>query len=195
MRNNKINLCMKLRPHIALAVFLAALAPLHAMAQNYAGASGGGAQVDMACADTLDCDQHGTAFRLFVGHTVSPNFALEAAYADQRKVSVAGLRIAGELRSRALGVYLLLIAPFGERASLTGKLGVVAARIDLHSNSALASSASGDETRLHLAWGVGIGWEFSPRVGCRLELDRQRAKFRGERVDIDLVTASLLYRF
>lgn len=171
-------------------VVIAGLASFGAQAQArtplYAGSSLGRAEIDLACSSNTYCDQHATAFKLLLGYRLLPSLAVEASYHDQSEVNVTGARLAGALGSRGVGAHLVLIAPIADRGSLIGKIGVVAARIHLDQES---------ERHVNVGWGVGGGYEFTTSLGSRLEFERIRGKFRDERVDIDMVTVSVLYRF
>lgn len=151
--------------------------------------------ISFDCTSDMDCAQHGTAFKLLAGYRVAPNAAVEAMVYDQGKATLTNTRLAGDLRSRGVGTHLLLIAPLGERASLTGKIGAVATRISMDGNSSASASARGSEWRIHTGWGVGGGYEFTQHVGARLEFERVHARFHDEKVLIDLMTAGLVYRF
>jgi len=177
------------------ALLVAACVPALVHAQTYAGASLGQSRVDLVCTSDMNCAQHGTAFKLLVGYRVAPNAAVEAMIYDQGKATLTNTRLAGDLRSRGVGTHLLLIAPLGERASLTGKIGLVATRISMDGNSSASASARGSEWRIHTGWGVGGGYEFTQYIGARLEFERVHAKFHDEKLLIDLMTAGLVYRF
>jgi len=46
-----------------------------------------------------------------------------------------------------------------------------------------------------MATGVGAGYEFTKNVAGRIEFERVRAEFQGEKRGADLVTVGVLYRF
>jgi opacity protein-like surface antigen len=114
---------------------------------------------------------------------------------DQDKTSLTDARLTGDLRSRGVGTHLVLIAPLGERASLTGKVGAVVTRISMDGNSSSSTSSRDSEWRLHTGWGVGGGYEFTQHIGARFEFERVHARFHDQKILIDLMTAGLVYRF
>ena len=177
----------------ALLVATCMAALVHA--QTYVGASLGQSHVDLVCTSEMDCAQHGTAFKLLAGYRVAPTAAVEAMYYDQGKATLTNTRLAGDLRCRGVGTHLLLIAPRDERASLIGKIGLVATRFSIDGDSSASASASDSEWRIHIGWGVGGGYEFIQHIGARLEFERVHAKFHDEKILIDLMTAGLVYRF
>jgi hypothetical protein len=177
------------------ALLVATCIPVYVQAQTYVGASLGQSRVDLVCTSDMSCAQHGTAFKLLVGYRVAPNAAVEAMVYDQGKASLTDTRLGGDLRSRGVGTHLVLIAPLAERASLTGKIGLVATRISMDGNSSSSTSARGSEWRIHTGWGIGGGYEFTQHIGARLEFERVYARFHDEKILIDLMTAGLVYRF
>ena len=177
------------------AFLIATCVSVQVRAQAYAGAALGQSRVDLVCTSDMACAQHGTAFKLLAGYRVTPNAAVEAMYYDQGHATLSGTRLAGDLHSRGIGTHLLLIAPLAERATLTGKIGLVAARISMAGDASTSASARGAEWRVHSGWGVAGGYEFSSHIGARLEFERVHAKFHDEKILIDLMTAGLVYRF
>lgn len=181
----------------ALLAVALAWAPRPASAQAYLGTSVGMSQFGLACGDATSCDRRGAAYKLFAGYMVSHNFAVEGLYYQHGKAHVttteAGLGEVGrDYRHQGLGVFALLIAPYSNKFSVFGKLGVVSSHVKLDS-----SAAGGSRSERHAvgAWGVGGGYDINPALGVRLEYERARVKFLGTKYDADMVTASALYRF
>lgn len=56
-------------------------------------------------------------------------------------------------------------------------------------------SASDSGTNTNVAWGLGGGYNFTKNLGVRLEWERFRAEFQGEKEDVDLLSVGLNYRF
>lgn len=192
-----------LRPVHALALAAAALicaSPLPALAQFYAGASIGQTQFEIECAGTTHCDRSGVAYKLFGGYMVNHNFAIEAVAYEQGKATFTATDptlgdVAGSYRGRGLGAFALLIAPYSNKLGLFGKVGFINTRIKLDATASNAGPSSHTERHTHMAWGVGAGYDFTTAIGVRLELERARVKFLDTKNDVDMVTASLLYRF
>ncbi|MBX3623141.1 MAG: outer membrane beta-barrel protein [Rhizobacter sp.] len=183
-----------------LGCALLALAPRPAQAQAYVGASAGQSQFELDCSGALACDQRGAAYKVFGGYKVSHNFALEGTYYRQGKAHFAATdaslgEVTGDYRGEGVGVFAMLIAPYSNKFSLFGKLGVVHARVDLEARSSLAGADQHSEQHASVAWGMGAGYDFTPSVGVRVEFERSRVKFLGDKHDVDMVTASALYRF
>lgn len=185
---------------LALAAGLLAALPLTALAQAYTGVSIGQSQFEIDCSGTTHCDRTGVAYKLFGGYMVNHNFAIEAVAYEQGKASFTATDptlgdVAGSYRGRGLGAFALLIAPYSNKLGLFGKVGFINTRIKLDATSSNAGPTRHTERHTHMAWGVGAGYDFTTSVGVRLELERARVKFLDAKSDIDMVTASALYRF
>jgi OmpA-OmpF porin, OOP family len=185
---------------LSAALLALALASGGALAQGYAGVSIGQSKVDLDCTGTTSCDRSDTAFKIFGGYMFIPNAGVELTYYNQGKATLAGTdpllgNVTGEYKGDGFGVYGVAVAPFGNGASVFGKLGMVSGKIKLDATSSVFGSASDSERHTNVAWGVGAGYEFTKNIGARLEFERVRVKFQGEKDDVDLVTLGLVYRF
>lgn len=182
----------------ALALAAAALSPL-TLAQGYVGASIGQSRVDLDCGGATSCDRTDTAFKFYGGYMFTPNLGLEGVYFDQGKAELSGTDLtAGTVRAKyegnGLGLYVLGVAPF-DKFSVFGKLGIVSARIKGSATSSLLGSASDSERHTNLGLGIGAGYEFTSNLGARVEFERVRVEFQGEKRNVDLTTLGLVYRF
>jgi OOP family OmpA-OmpF porin len=116
------------------------------------------------------CDEKDSAFKLFAGYRVNPNFALEASYIDYGEASARG------------------IVPLGNRFSLFGKAGVLMSDIEGSSVGAFGpASASESETGLHI--GVGAMFDISPTFAIRAEWERN------DELETDMMSIGLQVRF
>jgi len=170
-----------------------------AMAQGYVGVGIGRSSVNVDCTGTLTCDKTDTASKLFGGYMFSPNFGIEGAYYNQGKVHATFATdttgaASAEFKGDGLGLYALGVAPF-DKFSVFGKIGAVSANVKGTAISATLGSGSVSERHTGVGWGIGAGYEFSKNLGGRLEWERVRVEFSGEKFDADLVTLGLLYRF
>lgn len=192
-----------LRPALALVLAAglgAAACPLTALAQGYVGVSGGQTQFDIDCTGTTRCDRTGVAYKVFGGYMVNHNVAFEAVAYEQGKAGFAASdptlgEVTGTYRGRGFGAFALLIAPYSNKLALFGKLGFVNTRVTLDANSSAAGPTRHAERHTQMAWGVGAGYDFTPSVGVRMEFERSRVQFLDTKNDVDMVTASALYRF
>jgi OOP family OmpA-OmpF porin len=181
-----------------LALAGAALSPV-AFAQGYAGGSIGQSRADLDCSGTTTCDKTDTAFKLFGGYMFTPNLGVEGAYYNQGKAKLAGTdptlgNVTATYKGDGLGAFVLGVAPF-DRYSVFGKVGLVSAKIKVDATSSVFGSGSDSERHTNIGWGVGAGYEFTKNLGARLEFERIRVEFAGDKTDADLITLGVLYRF
>lgn len=189
---------MKRATLAALALAGAALSS-PVFAQGYVGGSVGQSRADIDCAGATTCDKSDTAFKLFGGYMFTPNFGVEGAYYNQGKARIAGTdpeagSLSIDYKGDGLGLYLIGVAPI-DKFSVFAKVGLVSAKIKGEATSSVLGTASESERHTNVGWGVGAGYEFSKNLGARLEYERVRVEFQGEKNNADLVTIGLLYRF
>jgi OmpA-OmpF porin, OOP family len=182
------------------AIFLAGLMLCGAaLAQGYVGVSAGQAKVDVDCSGTLTCDDTDNAYKIFGGYMFTPNYGIEGAYYNQGKVrqtfsdpDLGDVR--AEFKGDGLGLYAIGVLPF-DRLSLFAKLGIVSSKIKLNATSSVLGSFSDSDRSTKAAFALGAGYEFTKNIGARLEFERMRVEFEGDKVDVDLISVGVLYRF
>lgn len=170
-----------------------------ACAQGYIGASIGQSNAKIDCSGTTSCDKTDTAFKVFGGYMFTPNWGLEGAYYNQGKATLTATdptlgTVTGQFKGDGVGLYGLGVLPF-DNASVFAKLGVVSANVKLDATSSVFGGAGQSERHTQGAWGVGAGYEFSKAWASRVEYERVRVKFMDEKVNVDLVTLGVIYRF
>lgn len=171
-----------------------------AQAQVYVGGSAGRSQFGIACGNASRCERDGAAYKLFGGYMVSHQMALELSVQRQGTAAFTAQDptlgvVEGRWRTQGVGAYGLLIAPYSNRFNVFGKLGFVNTRVTLEANSTLGGPLREHERHVNVAWGVGGGYDPTPSLGLRVEFERERVKHQSTKHDIDMVTASVLYRF
>ncbi len=153
-------------------------------------------------------DAKQSAWKLDVGYQFHPNFAIEVGYVDLGKAQWNSNITApnadtlnGEIHTRGTTFDLVALAPIGERFSVYGKAGVIRAAVDFSGGSnggggTMVASGSNNSTRA--AYGLGMGYDITPRIGTKLEWDRYEglgdANLTGKG-NFDLVTVALVYKF
>lgn len=178
-----------------------------AMAQTdgrmYAGVGFGQASVDGFCDVVRDefavfggtvasCDEKDTAFKVFLGYRVNPNFAIEGSYFSYGEASAAGTLVGVPVRATgdatAFGVAALGILPLGNRFSLFGKVGILMTDFKFTvAGGGFSTSASEDETGLH--YGFGAMFDITPNFGIRAEWERN------DELEADMMSLGLQVRF
>jgi OmpA-OmpF porin, OOP family len=197
---------MKVRTKKLVATALLALAavPLCSLAQEpgwYAGVGLGMSNFKGACdglsGPGISCDDKDTAFKLFGGYQVNPNFAVEFGYSDlgKTKADFAGF---GSVSIAASGYEALAvaIAPINPQWSVFGKLGFFRWDADLNDGTGLLGSASASGT--DLTYGFGANYGFSKNGALRIEYQKysdvgdENTTGSG---DVDVIGVSAIYRF
>lgn len=169
------------------------------LAQGYIGASVGLSDADLDCAGTTSCDNKDTAFKLFGGYMFTPNFGVEGAWVDLGKAR-AGLvdpvlgTVSARFKSNGLAVYGVAAAPI-DRFVLFGKLGVASLKARISATSSTLGAGSDSETNTTVAFGLGGAYHVTKNFGVRVEWERYQPKYAGEKVDVDVLSAGVQYRF
>jgi opacity protein-like surface antigen len=116
-----------------------------------------------------DFDSDDTAFRVFGGWRMNPNFAFELAYIDFGAPSedVSGVDV--DIEVTGFAPYLVLTAPVGVLELYT-KLGYLFYDAEL-SASAGGLSASEDTSDEEFVYALGLGLVFFDRLNVRLEYE------------------------
>ncbi len=183
---------------LAAAVLVAASCLAGAAhAQVYAGASIGLSRINVDCGHTSTCDRYGNATKLFAGYMHTPYLGAEAVYYDQGAARITSSEpgvLNGDISGSGFGLYGVAVAPFDE-FSLHVKLGAFASRTRFDANPTASGPVNSAERHTAFAWGFGCGYAFSQRVGVRVDLERLEIKFPSERDHLDVLSASVLYRF
>lgn len=149
-------------------------------------------RLDSAGANTDDSD---TAYKLFAGYQFNPNFAIEASYLDFGDFEANAGSEKLEASADGFGFALVGKLPIQGGFSVHGKLGMVAWDGDLdYSDSASGVSTSLGEDGTDPYYGIGAEYEVD-RIMMRAEYERYDLSDSGEDLEIDLVSASLGYRF
>ena len=167
----------------------------------YLGAGIGQTKFKDACeassAAGLSCDDSDTGYRFFGGYQFNRNLAAEIGYAELGKATssgvVLGVPVSGNWKARVWDVVAVGIMPLNEQFSLLGKLGVALWRLD----ASLIPAATSSPTGTDLTWGIGGQYDFTKKVGMRVEW--QKYKDIGDdttgKSDASAFSASALFRF
>lgn len=183
------------------ATFLAAsLVSGAAMAQvgPYVGASVGQSDYQGECGGP--CDQTDIGFKAFGGYMFTPYLGVEAHYVNLGKLTldpmvVPGIgTVSGEIESSGFGASLIAQYPI-EQFSIFGKLGFTYLDTEVTGSIAGLGSASESESATNFSFGLGAAYNFNKQLSARLEWERFRAEFQGEKEDVDLISVGVVYRF
>lgn len=199
---------------------LATLVATPALAQSYPGVPDEGFYLGTALGqaklknDTLDwlddigasTDDKDTAFKLFAGYQFNPNFAVEASYADFGDFTASGMLTdgfniaSGNVDGSIDGFGFALVGrlPIDAGFSVFGKLGLIAwdGKVSgvVRGNGEVIFDARDSYDDVDPFYGVGAEYVVN-QVMVRLEFERYDLNDRGEDFEIDLISASIGYRF
>lgn len=132
-----------------------------------------GAEIGQSMIDDDGIDEDDTAFKILGGYQLNRSFAVEGAYAnlfDKDGVEVTAWELV------AVGKF-----PINNQFSVFGKLGFAMWEAD---------AGAVDDDGTDLTYGIGVQYDFSPRLGVRAQWQRYDVE-----VDLDLWTIGLVYRF
>jgi len=149
-------------------------------------------------------DDSDTGYKIFAGYKFNKNFALEGGYFDLGKFGFAATTagpgtLNGSIKLQGINLDAVGILPVGQGFSLFGRAGVNYAQArDSFSGtgSVNVSNPSPSKNDTNYNFGLGLQYDLNKSVGMRLGAERYRVNDAvGNRGDIDLFSAGLVYRF
>jgi OmpA-OmpF porin, OOP family len=159
---------------------------------GYIGFNAGRSDYDVSCGTGgQPCDDTDSAWKLYSGSMMNPNFGVELGLLSFGEVDRAG----GSTRAAGLNLSLVGRAPIGERFALFGKLGTTYGRTKV---SAAAGSGvnTGSESGFGLSYGLGASFDITQQWAVVLEWERHNLKFAGAGRDpIKATTIGVRYGF
>lgn len=193
---------------VAMALGLISMPALAADDQGfYAGVGAGLFSVEVGDFESgLDFDADDTGFRVFGGWQMNEFFGLEAGYEDGGTASetigdLATIGIEAEVDIDVSGFDILLTGtiPFSDMFYGYAKAGMLfwdgdvasTLREDNGAGGVIVTQDSASESGEDLAYGAGLGFDFSENFGVRLEY----MFYDISDADADFLSASVLMRF
>lgn len=169
----------------------------------YVGAGLGYTKLDNDSLDWLadagaSTDDSDTGYKLFVGYQFNPNFAIEAGYVDfgdfSASASVPGYSAKAEISAEGFTAALVGKLPIQNGFSVFGKLGMIAWDGDYKESDSDGWSYSESSDGSDPYYGIGAEYEVE-RILMRAEFERYDISDSGEDFEIDMISASIGYRF
>lgn len=203
---------------VALCMF-SSWGEVHAQDQGfYVGGSVGQSRANDVgnCSDIFDiinsCSVKttDTGWRLFAGYQFNQYVAIEGSYVELGTFTISGSgRIAGTPvfgnatgSDKANGISLDAVGtlPVNAQFGLIGRIGLFAWTLDASATASgvgISASTSDKPTGTSLDYGVGVKYDFAKNLGIRGEFQRftKIGNDTTGKSDIDLISASILYRF
>lgn len=187
---------------ITTSILAASLVCGAAMAQTatpwYVGASVGQSNYKVDCGDL--CDDSDIGLKAFGGYMFTPNFGVEVQYVNLGKLKLDPIfvpdlgTVSGEIKSSGFGASLIAQYPI-EQFAVFGKLGFTYMDTKISGSVSGLGSGSESDKSTNFSWGLGAAYNFNPQLGVRVEWERFRAEFEGEKEDVDLYSIGIVYRF
>lgn len=168
----------------------------------------------------VSSDDKDVGFKIFGGYKFGKNFALEASYLDlgeaSAKVGASGTlsdgffsadgstEMKGKATAEALTLDAVLTLPVADIAVIFFKAGAYLAEVDAKVSGNLTiegvelfnETEKFDERSSGAHFGLGVDFNITQQIALRAEWERlSRVEFEDEKSDIDLLSASILYRF
>lgn len=192
----------------AMAILLLSALPAAALAQEthwYGGMGLGQSKASGACGKLtgtgFSCEDSDTAVKVFGGYQMNRNLALELGYTDLGEMKATGNGIGNfgtsvSVSARGPELTGIGLLPIGEQASLFGRAGVFAWRVEASDSRSSAGSTSASGTSL--TYGLGVKVDFTK--GLMLRLEWQRYKDVGDesktgQSDFDFIGVGLAFKF
>ncbi len=206
-----------------VAASLLALPVTDALAQQspfYAGLSAGSSKVKIddsalpvggATASSLSKDESGTGFKVYGGYKLNPNIAVEAGFTDLGSFSATRTVTApatgtlhGDIKASGWNIDAVGTLPLANRFSVFGRFGGFynELKTSFSTTGAVALSPGVDpnpkKTKLSWKFGLGAGYDFTDKVGARVEWERY--KDLGDdnttgTADVDLFSVGVVVHF
>ena len=180
---------------------LMAMAVGGASAQVYVGGTVGQTTESTDCAGTTTCDRNDIGYKVYGGFKITPNWAVEAGYADFGKATPEGPTSFGQLRVDVKSTATFLVGVF--RGDLTpqlagvARLGVANVRTTAEATF-LASNfeVSEKETKVKPLFGFALEYAFTPKIKATLDADfTKTADIDGESDKVRMLSIGAQYSF
>jgi OOP family OmpA-OmpF porin len=198
----------KLQLAAALASALALSAPASAgffdfTLAPYVGFGIGQSKADLSCSAGISCDDTSTIGKAYIGLEMNEYISMEVGYIDMGTFKYSGVK-SGTREVHGMLVNVLGTYSINPSFKLLGSAGFGILDTKLHGTIAGSSGDVGDND---LEWTIGVGAQYNitQALGVRAQLERYHKvgsplltngnPIGTGQVDIDLLTAGLVYKF
>jgi len=182
----------------AMAIFTT---PLHAQG-IYVGGSIGQAQAEEGCDDLDDlgfvgsCDDDDTAWKATVGYQFTPNWGVEAFYADFGKAeingAISGVPVSTEADLYGFGAAAVGTIPLTEQFSVFGKIGMLV-DWDIDYSGSIGSPGTSfdfdEDGSSDVMYGIGVDYSINEKISIRAEYEYF------DEIEVDFFSAGVTYKF
>ena len=158
---------------------------------GYFGIGAGESKFRSECANTnvFSCDQRDTAWKIYAGGQMNDVLGLELGYTDFGEIKASG----GETKAWAVPISLTAGVPLGP-VRVFGKAGGLYGRTDVDADPSTLFD-TGHKSGWGWTYGAGAAFAVSKTLAIRADWDRYKLDFVGGRDDVDMLSASVQFRF
>lgn len=132
------------------------------------------------------CEDSTTGYSIYAGGMWNKNLGLEIGATDFGKIDRAG----GSTKAYGFSLKAVGVTPLTESLSAFAKAGTLYSR-----SSVTTDVTSSNDTNWGLTYGVGLSFDFSPKVAATVSWDRSNVHFAGSQEHINATSVGLKYRF
>jgi OOP family OmpA-OmpF porin len=156
----------------------------------YVGLGAGSSNAELSAETRIDFDS--TGYQGFVGYEIMRYFGVEVGYTDFGDLdeTIGTQQYTGDASN--LAVWGIGILPVTPRLSLYGRLGYAAYDSEISAQDGMATPVTTKNDGNDLAWGFGVSYYFTRRVGMRLELENYRFEASDE---VTFTSLDVLFKF
>jgi opacity protein-like surface antigen len=158
---------------------------------RYVGIDIGSAKYSDGCGvGGLACEDRSDAYSVYAGGMWNRNFGLEIGATDFGSVDRAG----GTSKAYGFSLKAVGVAPLTESLAAFAKVGTLYSHTKVTADAG-AGVNTGNDSSWGLTYGVGLSFDFSPKVAAVLGWDRSNVHFAGNQEHINTTSLGLKYRF
>ena len=148
-------------------------------------------------------DDRDTGFKVFAGYQVNRYFAIEGGYVNLGEfgytaTTVPAGTLTGNIKLQGVNLDVLGFVPFTEKFSAFARVGAIYAEAKdtfTSTGAVIVTNPSPSKRDTNYKFGVGLQYDFSEKVGMRVEAERYRIDDAvGNKGDIDLASIGLVVR-
>lgn len=157
---------------------------------GYVGANIGGANWSNDCGNNIfNCDDNAVGWKIYTGGLISRMVGLELGYVNFGRPEIGG----GKWKAHGVNASVVANLPI-EPVNLFARFGTTYGwtRTEAQPGSGLRT---GKDDGFGLAYGLGVGYDLTPRMQVTAEWDRNTFRFVNGNEDLDLYSIGLRYRF
>lgn len=158
---------------------------------RYAGIDIGSAKYSSGCGlGGLPCEDSSDAYSVYAGGMWNKNFGLEIGASDFGSVARAG----GTAKAYGFSLKAVGMAPLTESLAAFAKVGTLYSHTKVTADAGTGVS-TGTDTSWGLTYGLGLSFDFSPKLAAVLGWERSNVHFAGSQDHINTTSLGLKYRF